>query len=140
MRLKQSIILVMIYFCQILLYTVLLLGTWHISLLLIQILNMLFILLVNLLLLLLPFIGHLFFIFYNIFGVTVFQSLLLPSTSFLELRAYSDVDHDSDPIDHKSITGFCIFFGDSLISCKSKKQSIISQSSTKAEYHVDIYY
>jgi len=65
---------------------------------------------------------------------TIFQSLLLLSTSSLELRAYSDVDHDSDPIDRKSVTGFCIFLGDSLISWKSKKQSIVSQSSTEAEY------
>ncbi|XP_031259009.1 uncharacterized protein LOC116117099 [Pistacia vera] len=65
---------------------------------------------------------------------TVFQSLLLPSTSSLELRAYSDADHGSDPTDRKSITGFCIFLGDSLISWKSKKQSIVSQSSTEVEY------
>jgi hypothetical protein len=31
----------------------------------------------------------------------IFQSLLLPSTSFLELRAYFDADHESDPIDRK---------------------------------------
>jgi hypothetical protein len=65
---------------------------------------------------------------------TVFQSLLLSSTSSLELRAYSDADHGSDPTDRKSVTRFCIFLGDSLISWKSKKQSIISQSSTEAEY------
>jgi hypothetical protein len=47
---------------------------------------------------------------------TVFQSLLLSSASFLELRAYSDVDHDNDPTDRKSVTDFCIFLGDSLIS------------------------
>jgi hypothetical protein len=47
---------------------------------------------------------------------TVFQSLLLSSTSSLELRAYSDADHGSDPTDRKSVTGFCIFLGDSLIS------------------------
>jgi hypothetical protein len=64
----------------------------------------------------------------------IFQSLLLSSTSFLELRAYSDVDHGSDPTDRKSVTGFCIFLGDSLISWKSKKQSIISQSFTEVEY------
>jgi len=52
----------------------------------------------------------------------------------LELCAYSDADHGSDPTDRKSVTGFCIFLGDSLISWKSKKQSIVSQSSTEAEY------
>jgi len=46
---------------------------------------------------------------------TVFQSLLLSSTSFLELRAYSNADHGSDPTYRKSVTGFCIFLGDSLI-------------------------
>jgi len=66
---------------------------------------------------------------------TVFQSLLLSSTSSLELRAYSDADHGSDPTDRKSVTGFCIFLGNSLISWKSKKQSIVSQSSTEAKYH-----
>jgi hypothetical protein len=54
----------------------------------------------------------------------------------LELLAYSNADHSSDPIDLKSVTGFCIFLGDSLISWKSKKQSIVSQSSTEAKYRV----
>jgi hypothetical protein len=52
----------------------------------------------------------------------------------LELRAYFNVDHSSDPTDRKSVTGFCIFLGNSLISWKSKKQSIVSQSSIEAEY------
>jgi hypothetical protein len=52
----------------------------------------------------------------------------------LELLAYSDADHGSDPTDRKSVTGFCIFLSDSLIFWKSKKQSIVSQSSTEAEY------
>jgi len=67
---------------------------------------------------------------------TDFQSLLLSSTSSLDLRAYSDADHGSDPTDRKSVTGFCIFLSDSLISWKSKKQSTVSQSSTEAEYRV----
>jgi hypothetical protein len=68
------------------------------------------------------------------FRGTVFQSLLLSSMSSLELRAYFDADHSNDPTDRKSVTGFCIFLGDSLISWKSKKQSIVSQSSTEVEY------
>ncbi|XP_062093361.1 uncharacterized mitochondrial protein AtMg00810-like [Humulus lupulus] len=65
---------------------------------------------------------------------TIFQSLLFPSTSSLELRAYSDDDHGRDPTDRKSVTSFCIFLGDYLISWKSKKQTVVSQSSTEAEY------
>jgi hypothetical protein len=84
---------------------------------------MLFMLLVNLLLLLLLFIGY---------------SRSEPSTFihlFLELCVYSDVDHDNDPTNHKSVSDFCIFLGDYLISCKNKKQSIVFQSSTETEYH-----
>jgi hypothetical protein len=65
---------------------------------------------------------------------TVFQSLLLPSISFLELRACSNADHGSDPTYRKFVTNFYIFLCDSLISWKSKKQSIVSQSSTETEY------
>jgi len=41
------------------------------------------------------------------------------------VRAYSDADHGSDPTNRKSVTVFCIFLGE---------QSIVSQSSTEAEY------
>lgn len=65
---------------------------------------------------------------------TLYQSLLFPSTSSLELRAFSDADWAGDSTDRKSTTGFCIFLGDSLISWKSKKQDVVSRSSTEAEY------
>ncbi|KAI5443891.1 hypothetical protein KIW84_012508 [Lathyrus oleraceus] len=45
---------------------------------------------------------------------TQFQSLLFPSLSSLELRAYFDADWASDPTDRKSTTEFCIFLGDSF--------------------------
>ena len=41
---------------------------------------------------------------------TVFQSLLVSSTSSLELCAFSDANYGCDPTHCKSITGFCIFF------------------------------
>jgi len=52
---------------------------------------------------------------------TQFQSLLLSSTSSLDLCAYCDADWNGNPNDRKSTTGWCIFLGDSLISWKSKK-------------------
>ncbi|GJS41978.1 uncharacterized mitochondrial protein-like protein, partial [Tanacetum coccineum] len=64
---------------------------------------------------------------------TQFQNLLFPSTSVLDSRAYCDSDWAGDVVLHKSTTGFCIFMGDSLISWKSKKQDVLSKSSTEAE-------
>ena len=65
---------------------------------------------------------------------TTFQSLLLSYTSSLELRAYFDANYVNDPTYRKSVTDFCIFLGDYLISWKSKKQ-LVYLSSTEAEYH-----
>ncbi|XP_020573850.1 uncharacterized protein LOC110020185 [Phalaenopsis equestris] len=65
---------------------------------------------------------------------TQFQSILFPTSYFLELRAYSDVDWGCDFTSRKSTTRFYIFLGDSLISWKSKKQAVVSRSSTEAEY------
>ena len=66
---------------------------------------------------------------------TAFQSLPLSYTSSLELRAYFDANYVNDPTDRKSVTDFCIFLGDYLISWKSKKQLVVYLSSTEAEYH-----
>ncbi|GJZ64969.1 uncharacterized mitochondrial protein-like protein [Tanacetum coccineum] len=65
---------------------------------------------------------------------TQFQTLLFPSTSALDLRAYCDSDWAGDVVSRKSTNGFCIFVGDSLISWKSKKQDVLSKSSTEALY------
>jgi hypothetical protein len=57
-------------------------------------------------------------------------SVILPSTCGL-----SDADWASDEKDRKSISGYCFFFLNSLISWSSRKQRIVSTSSTESEYY-----
>ncbi|XP_028100524.1 uncharacterized protein LOC114299893 [Camellia sinensis] len=64
----------------------------------------------------------------------LFHGLHYSTHSSLQLRAFSDADWAGDPIDQRSITGFCFFLGNSLISWRSKKQSLIACSSAEAEY------
>ena len=65
---------------------------------------------------------------------TIFHGLHFSAHSTLDLCAYSDADWAGDPTDRHSTTGFCFFLRDSLISWCSKKQHIVSRSSTEAEY------
>ncbi|KAL0406344.1 UNVERIFIED_CONTAM: Retrovirus-related Pol polyprotein from transposon RE2 [Sesamum latifolium] len=60
--------------------------------------------------------------------------LFLPSTPSFELRAYCDSDWASCSDSRRSLTRFCVFFGDALISWKTKKQSTVSRSTGEAEY------
>ncbi|XP_019420689.1 PREDICTED: uncharacterized protein LOC109330873 [Lupinus angustifolius] len=63
------------------------------------------------------------------------QGLFFSSNSLMQFSAFSDFDWACCLDSRKSITCFCIFIGPTLISWKTKKQNIVSRSSTEAEYH-----
>ncbi|KAA0036904.1 Retrovirus-related Pol polyprotein from transposon TNT 1-94 [Cucumis melo var. makuwa] len=62
------------------------------------------------------------------------HGLQFSSQSSLVLSSYSDADWTGDPTDRRSTIGYCFYLGDSLISWRSKKQSVVSRSSTELEY------
>ncbi|XP_013613768.1 PREDICTED: uncharacterized mitochondrial protein AtMg00810-like [Brassica oleracea var. oleracea] len=62
------------------------------------------------------------------------QGLLFSASTDLTLQAFADADWGTCPDSRRSVSGYCVFLGGSLISWKSKKQDVVSRSSTEAEY------
>ena len=62
------------------------------------------------------------------------QGLFLLATSELKLKAYCNADWAACPDTRRSVSGFCVFLGDSLISWKCKSQQVVSRSSAEFEY------
>ncbi|GJR43087.1 putative ribonuclease H-like domain-containing protein [Tanacetum coccineum] len=60
--------------------------------------------------------------------------LWYPRDSPFELEAFSDSDYAGASLDRKSTTGGCQFLGRRLISWQCKKQTIMANSTTEAEY------
>ena len=51
----------------------------------------------------------------------------------MQVEAFSDADWAGSPMDRKSTTGYCLFWGGNLISWKSKKQDVVARSNAEAE-------
>lgn len=65
---------------------------------------------------------------------TLNHGLFYPADNDLQMTGYSDADWGSCTDTRRSVTGYCIYLGTSLVSWKTKKQPTVSRSSTKAEY------
>uniref|UniRef100_A0A3Q7EWX7 Reverse transcriptase Ty1/copia-type domain-containing protein n=1 Tax=Solanum lycopersicum TaxID=4081 RepID=A0A3Q7EWX7_SOLLC len=68
------------------------------------------------------------------------RGLFYPSGSPIRLNSLSDFDWEGCPDTFCSITGWCMFLGESLISSKGKKQDLVSKSSIMDEILIHVYY
>ena len=72
-------------------------------------------------------------IFRYLKGTTEF-GIWYPKGNELTLVAYTDVDWAGSIDDRKSTSGAALYLGDCLVSWSSKKQPLVSLSTTEAEY------
>lgn len=65
---------------------------------------------------------------------TLGQGILLKADSPMHFTGWCDSDHAACPLTRRSLSGRIVQFGDSLISWKTQKQDVVSNSSAEAEY------
>ncbi|GKC54842.1 ribonuclease H-like domain-containing protein [Tanacetum coccineum] len=65
---------------------------------------------------------------------TLNYGMRLHVSSTTHLTMYTDVDWAGCPVTRWSISGYCVFLGDNLLSWSTKCQVTLSRSSVEAEY------
>uniref|UniRef100_A0A803PC32 Reverse transcriptase Ty1/copia-type domain-containing protein n=1 Tax=Cannabis sativa TaxID=3483 RepID=A0A803PC32_CANSA len=78
----------------------------------------------------------------SLIGKLLYLTITRPDLSYavnrlktsLNIKVFSDADWGSCIDTRRSISGYCVFIGNSLVSWKSKKQATVSRSSAEAEY------
>nr|GEW60578.1 ribonuclease H-like domain-containing protein [Tanacetum cinerariifolium] len=65
---------------------------------------------------------------------TLDHGLQLHVSSTSQLNAYTYADWAGCPVTRRSTFGYCVFFGDNLLSWSAKRQVTLSRSSAEAEY------
>ena len=62
------------------------------------------------------------------------KELWFKANQYLNLEGYCDADWASSRDDQRSTFGYCVFVGGNLVSWRSKKQVVMSQSTAEAEH------
>ena len=62
------------------------------------------------------------------------RGILYKKFGHCRVEGFSDADWAGCPMDRRSTSGYCVFVGGNLVSWKSKKQAVVSQSSAESEY------